>query len=34
MNKRAAGILIAMAMAVAGFFAGFVLEKRVRSVEA
>ena len=34
MNKRAAGILIAAAMAVAGFFAGFVLEKRVRGVEA
>jgi len=34
MNKRAAGILIAMAMAVAGFFAGFVLERKARSVEA
>jgi hypothetical protein len=34
MNKRAAGILIAMAMAVAGFFAGIVLEKKTRSVEA
>jgi hypothetical protein len=34
MNKRAAGILIAVAMAVADFFAGFVLEKRVRGVEA
>jgi DNA-binding beta-propeller fold protein YncE len=34
MNKRAAGILIAVAMVVAGFFAGFVLEKRVRGVEA
>ncbi len=34
MNKRAAGILIAVAMAVAGFFAGIVLEKRVRGVEA
>jgi hypothetical protein len=34
MNKRATGILIAMAVAVAGFLAGFVLEKRVRGVEA
>jgi hypothetical protein len=34
MNKRAAGILIAMAMAVAGFFAGIVLEKKAPGVEA
>ena len=34
MNKRAAGFLIAMATTVAGFFAGFVLEQKMRGVEA
>ena len=34
MNRRAAGLLIAMAMTVAGFFAGLLLEKKMRSVEA
>jgi hypothetical protein len=34
MNKRAAGLLIAVAATVAGVFAGFVLEKRTRGVEA
>jgi DNA-binding beta-propeller fold protein YncE len=34
MNRRASGLLIAMALAVAGFFAGILLEKKIRSVEA
>jgi hypothetical protein len=34
MNRRAAGLLIAMATTVAGFFAGFLLEKKMRGVEA
>jgi DNA-binding beta-propeller fold protein YncE len=34
MNRRAAGLQIAMATTVAGFFAGFLLEKKMRGVEA
>jgi hypothetical protein len=34
MNKRAAGLLTAMATTVAGFFAGFVLERKIPGVEA
>src|ERR1700730_8633076 len=34
MNRRTGGLLLAMTMAVAGFFAGFVLERKARGVEA
>ena len=34
MTRRAGGLLLAIAMTVAGFFAGMLLEKRIRSVEA
>jgi len=34
MNRRTGGLLLAITMAVAGFFAGMLLEKKIRSVEA
>ena len=34
MNRRAGGLLLAMTMAVAGFFAGILLEKKIDGVEA
>ena len=34
MKRRTGGLLLAMTMAVAGFFAGMLLEKKIRSVEA
>jgi peptidylamidoglycolate lyase len=34
MNRRAGGLLLAIAMTVAGFFAGMFLEKKIRGVEA
>jgi DNA-binding beta-propeller fold protein YncE len=34
MTRRVGGLLLAIAMAVAGFFAGMLLEKKIRGVEA
>ena len=34
MNRRVGGLLLAMTMTVAGFFAGMFLEKKIRGVEA
>jgi len=34
MTRRTGGLLLAITMAVAGFFAGILLERRIRSVEA
>jgi hypothetical protein len=34
MNRRASGLLIALAIIVSGFFAGLLLEKKMRGVEA
>jgi DNA-binding beta-propeller fold protein YncE len=34
MNRRTGGLLLAIMMAVAGFFAGILLERKIRSVEA
>jgi hypothetical protein len=34
MNRRTGGLLLAITMAVAGFFAGILLERKIRSVEA